>query len=282
MRYILNLIDIINKNKIVIVGLIIFLIFFLIAIFVPYMGLISPVEMSPDTLAKLSNEHILGTNDIGQDIFSRLLYSARQSIYISLMVGIISTFIATFFGCMSALKGGKTERFILRITEIMLALPELVVCLLISSYVRPTAGMLIVILSLIEWSGPLKIIRAQALVAKRHQSISAAMTFGASNFYILIKHIIPEILPVIVSTFIRCARVAVFMESGMAFLGLVDAGTISWGRMIADSMKYTYLPVWKNWLLPVGIVLSILLVSLSYIGYYFENCNLLDRRELND
>jgi peptide/nickel transport system permease protein len=238
---------------------------------IPFMDLLPPGESSKEVLVSPSREHILGTNDVGQDIFSRLLYGLRVSIFTSLSVGLAATLIAGFLGSMAALTGGAFDRFILRLCDVFLALPEFIICLLIASYIRPNVITLILIISLLNWQGPLKVIRSQVVICKENLSVYTARTFGANKIHILRKHIIPEILPLLISTFIRNARVAVFMEASLSYLGLVDPKTISWGKIMGNAMAFTYLDVWKWWLLPVGVVLSLFLLSLSYIGYYMEN-----------
>lgn len=261
----------IKKDIFIWIGVLILISFVIIAIIVPFVGLISPVDSSKEVFLLPSKEHILGTNDIGQDIFSRLLYGLRVSIFTSLSVGVVATFISAFLGTMAGLIGGIFERFILRLCDVFLALPEFIICLLVASYIQPNTITLIFVISLLNWQGPLKVIRSQVVICKENLSIYAARTFGANKIYILRRHIFPEIFPLFISTFIRNARIAVFMEASLSYLGMVDPKTISFGKMMSNAMAFTYLDVWKWWLLPVGLVLSLFLLSLSYIGYYMEN-----------
>jgi peptide/nickel transport system permease protein len=260
-----------KDNIYILIGFIILLLFIFIALLVPLLSLPSPIESSRDVFLTPSKSHLLGTNDMGQDIFSRLLYGLRSSIFTSLSVGIIATFISVFLGTVSALIGGIVDRFILRFCDVLLAIPEFVICMLIASYIRPNIITLIFVISLLNWQGPLKVIRSQVVLCKEELYIYSARTLGASKRYILIKHIIPEISPLIVLTFIKNVRTAVFMEASLSYLGLVDANTVSWGRIMSNAMQFIYLDVWKWWLLPVGFLLSIFLLSLTYVGYYMEN-----------
>jgi peptide/nickel transport system permease protein len=254
-------------------------IFILLAVFAPCIVRVSPTEMSVNTLSYPYREHLLGTNDIGQDILSRIIYGARHSVLISMSVGFITVTISIIFGSLGALVGGIIDRGIMRVTDIFLAVPELIICLLISAVINPSKFTLIMILSFLQWPVSLKIIRASVIKEKNNNYVLASKIFGANNSYIMYRHIIKGIVPVIVSMFIRNATIAVFMESGLAFLGLLDPSTISWGKIIADAMAYTYLPIWKNWLLPSGIILSIFVVSMSYIGFYVEDYAFSARKE---
>lgn len=241
-----------KKDNFMMVGIIIFLLLIFIGIFAPIMSSYSPVESSNQVFLKPSTSHWLGTNDIGQDIFSRLVHGLRTSIVTSIAVGILATFIATFVGTIAPLISGYFDRFVLRLCDIFLVLPEFIICLLIASYIQPNIVNLIIIISLLNWQGPLKVIRSQVIICKNDLSVCAARTFGASNIYILRKYLIPQIFPIVVSTFIRNARIAVFMEASIAYLGMVDPEMISLGKIMSNSMLFTYLDVWKWWLLPTG------------------------------
>lgn len=276
----MKLIKSIEKNKSAFVGLVIMFAFIILASFAPYIVKVNPNEMSINTLSYPDSIHLLGTNDIGQDILSRLIYGARHSVLISMSVGFITVTISIFFGSLAALTGGIIDRGIMRVTDIFLAVPELIICLLISAVISPSQSTLVMILSLLQWPVSLKIIRASVIKEKNNNYVLAAKIFGASNTYIMFRHIIKGVVPVAVSMFIRNSTIAVFMESGLAFLGLLDPSTISWGKIIADAMKYSYLPIWKNWLLPTGIVLSTFVVSMSYIGFYLEEYAFSSRKEI--
>lgn len=261
------------------IGTCLLVLFSLVVMIVPFMNLPSPSCSTKEVFLKPSLIHLLGTNDIGQDIFSRLLFGLRTSMFISLSVGVIATSISGFLGILSALTGGLLDRFILRICDIFLALPEFIICLLVASYIRPNLITLIVIISMLNWQGPLKVLRSQALICSKDLSVTTARTFGANNIYLLRKHIIPNISPLLLSIFIRNVRMAVFMEAGFSYLGLVAPEIVSFGKIMRNAMSFTYLEVWKWWLLPVGITLSLFLLALSYIGYAVENCKSIDVEE---
>lgn len=114
-------------------------------------------------------------------------------------------------------------------------------------------------------------IRAQTLTLKERMHVSASKTFGAGPSHLLLRHIIPDLGPILVATMIQDARRAVFMEAGLSFLGISDPSVMSWGKMMQYARVFTYLEVWKWWLLPTGIALSITLIGLSFIGFALES-----------
>lgn len=230
----------------------------------------SPSEPTTDVLAVPSVEHLLGTNDIGQDILARLIYGARNTMYVCTAVGLVTTLISAFLGSVSAMLGGIVDRMIMRSVDVLLAIPHIVVILLIASYMRPGTAALILVLSLFGWRGPVKIVRASVLIEKNRPSVLAARTFGATTTYTIAKHILPDLSPILISIFVQNARRAVFMEAGLAFLGVSDTQMISWGGLFNHALQFTYLDVWKWWLMPPVIALSMVLLGFSFVGYALE------------
>ena len=208
-------------------------------------------------------------NCSGRDLFSRVLYGARTSLAIALLVGTLTTLVGTFLGATAALRGGLYERFVMRTADIFFILPELMVIILIASYLRPGLPVLVLLISALSWQGGARIMRAQTLVLKNKAHIAAARTFGAGALYILKKHILPDLGPLMVAGFIQYARKAVFMEAGLAFVGICDPSTVSWGIMLNSALEFAYLNVWY-WLLPPGIALSLTVLALTFLGYALE------------
>ena len=129
---------------------------------------------------------------------------------------------------------------------------------------------LIVLISLLTWQGGARVVRAQALSLKERGNIDAARVAGAGGLYIAWKHIIPDLGTIIIVDFIYSVRRAVFMEAGLAFLGISDPTLVSWGMMMHDAMRFAYLDVWQWWLLPAGVLLSLTIIGLTFIGHAME------------
>lgn len=251
-------------------GLIIFTIIVLMAAFAPYLSCYSPYEYTGTIFAPPSAAHPLGTDSVGQDIWSRLLYGARNSILIALAVAVLSSSISIFIGATAALTGGLYERFWMRTVDAMISIPSIIVMILVGAYLRPNILLLTVLLSAFFWPGGARIIRSQVLTLKERMHVYAALTFGAGLKHILKTHIIPDLCPIIAALMIQDARRAVFMESGLAFLGVSDPMMISWGKMMNQALAFTYLDVWQWWLVPTGVALSLTLMSLSFLGFSLE------------
>ncbi len=265
----INYVNTIKKNSLGITGILLLFFMSLLAFIAPVLAQYSPVEPSTQTLAFPSASHWLGTNDIGQDIFSRLIYGARTSLLIAAGAGSLTAFIGAFLGISAALAGGICEKIIMRAADILLIIPNMVVIILVAAYLRPGIAALILVIAVFGWQGNARVIRSQALSLKERAHVAAAKAFGAGNLYILFKHIIPDLFPLITTSFIYHARRAVFMEAGLAFLGISDPAVISWGTMLNRALDFSYLNNWY-WLIPPGAALSITIVSFTFLGYALE------------
>lgn len=217
-----------------------------------------------------SEEHLLGTDDLGQDIAAKLIHGARTSLIIALGVSLLSVVISVIMGGSAAMLGGTYDRVCMRAVDAVMSLPSVVVMILVAAYIRPNLWLLIILISLFSWPGGARIVRSQTLSLRERLHVMAARTFGASRRYLLWRHILPDLGPVLVAIMIQDARRAVLMEAGLAFLGVSDPMVVSWGRMMKQAMSFTYLDVWKWWLIPAGALLSLTLVGLSLIAASLE------------
>ena len=259
-----------KKSTFGIIGLALLTLVVIIAVSSPLLARYDPGEPSHAALKPPSNEHWLGTNDVGQDICSRLLYGAKNTLLVALGVGMLTTLIGTVVGASAALVGGLYERITMRAVDALIAIPAFIVIILVAAYVLPNVWTLIVLISVLTWQGGARLVRAQTLSVKERMHIYAARTFGANRWYISTRHIIPDLSPILFAVFIHSATRGIFMEAGLAFLGIADISTVSWGLMMHHALKFYYLDVWKWWLLPTGLALSVTIMAFVFIGHAFE------------
>ena len=259
-----------KRNRIGVTGLVMFLLLSTTAILAPIIAPHDPWDYSDRSFQSPSMNHLLGTNDIGYDIFSELLWALRTSVFFGVSVAAIACTIGLILGVSAALVGGLYDLVVMRIVDALLAIPSILVLILIAAYFRPSTMILVITLSLIIWQTIARGVRAQTLSLKTKLHIKAARNMGASTTYIMRKHIIPELFPLYAMGFVTKARIAVFMEAGLSFLGIFDPTTKSLGIMMSYAMRYLYLDVWFNWLLPAVLSLSMLIVSLALISYAIE------------
>ena len=251
-------------------GLVILLVMVSMALLAPIIAPYDPSQQSSSSLLSPSLSHWLGTNHVGQDIWSRLVFGARTSLLVGFSVGILSTLLATIFGVSAALIGGFYDRIIMRVVDAFIVIPMVIVIILVAAYLKPSIVVLIFLLSLLSWQGGARVVRAQALSLKERGHIAAARSFGAHRFYIAWRHIVPDLGPILLVDFIYSIRRAVFMEAGLAFMGITDPTVVSWGMMMRDALSFSYLNVWQWWLIPTGVALSLTIVGLTFIEYAAE------------
>jgi peptide/nickel transport system permease protein len=252
-------------------GIIILVLVIALAILAPLLSRYDPGQQSSSSLLSPSGTHWLGTNQIGQDIWSQLLYGARTSLAVGFGVGILSLILSILFGISAALIGGLYDKIIMRIVDAFIVIPMIVVVILVAAYIKPDLPVLILLLSVLSWQGGARVIRAQALSLKESGHIYASRTFGAGRFYVAWRHIVPDMGPILLVEFIYGVRRAVFMEAGLAFLGIGDPMLVSWGMMMRDAMKFSYLNVWQWWLVPAGVALSLTIIGLTFISHATES-----------
>jgi peptide/nickel transport system permease protein len=251
-------------------GLLLLLMLALVAFSAPLLTRYDPAMTSRSILEPPSIAHWLGTNDVGQDIWSRIIHGARNSLLVALGVGSFTTLLSTVIGASAALMGGTYERVTMRIVDALIAIPTFIVIILVAAYIQPNVWTIIILISILTWQGGARIVRAQTLSLKRRPHVSAARTFGANTPYILARHITPDLGPILVASFIHNATRGVFMEAGLAFLGIADITTVSWGLIMHHALRFYYLNAWMWWLLPTGFALSITIIAFTFIGHALE------------
>ncbi len=242
----------------------------LLAIFAPWLALVDPNRQTREAFQPPSVQHFLGTNHVGQDNWSRLAYGARTSLTVGFSVALLATLIGALVGGTAALRRGLYDLILMRAVDALLIIPAIIFLILITAYLKPTLALLAFLISLFSWPAGARIVRAQTLSLKERAHIWAAQSFGGSRGYVLRRHILPELGPILVVEFIHNFRRAVFMEAGLAFLGICDPMTVSWGAMIKNAVDYSYMNAWLWWLIPAGGVLSATILSLAWIGQSLE------------
>jgi len=247
--------------------------FMLISAFFP--NAVAPYD-STETVAlplqKPGRENILGTNDLGQDLFSELITGTRASLLTGVIVSFIAVLIGTFVGLASGYMGGWVDSLLMRITDLILVLPFLPLVILISVYLGPSQGNIIIVLSIFFWAGPARLIRARVLSTRSDTYIEAARALGANPLQIMAGHLWSSVRPLAVVQIVLVASASILAESSLSFLGLGDPSGKSWGTMLyfARASGAFLSDAWKWWVLPAGLMITLTVLSLGLIGYSLE------------
>jgi len=229
-----------------------------------------PHDMSFQPLSPPSAVHWLGVNDGGMDIFSELLYGMRNTVGFGLLTGIVALFLGVTVGLGASWFGGLLDQIMMRLADILLAIPAIMILIFTAALFRPSPVMLALILAIMSWPTTAKAIRSQALVVKNRLHIQASRQMGASACYIISRHLVPELFPLYLIGFATKARMAMFMEASLAFLGLFDPSRKSLGLMIGYALKYYYLNVWWNWIMPPVFLLTLLIMAVTFLAVSLE------------
>lgn len=262
----------VRRYPLVFAGAVLLAVILFLALAGPWLYPYSPWEYVGKPLEPPSWAHPLGTNDVGQDLLSELIYGTRTSLEIGLSVGLIGVLVSLMLSLSSVLRGGLWDFGLMRLVDAWLTIPPLLLVLLIVAFVPPRVSVLILALSLFSWAGSTRILRSQGLEIKGELYVEAALAMGASAPYLARRHFLPGLYHLVILSFLMQTRRAILLESSLAFLGLADPQHKSWGIMIQYGMKFMALgDYWVWWLLPPALALGLTLVSLALIGFGLES-----------
>jgi ABC-type dipeptide/oligopeptide/nickel transport system permease subunit len=248
------------------VGFVIILMLVIMAVFAP---MIAPQDPNQQDLYHVlegpSRKHFLGTDDVGRDLLSRVIYGAR----VSLLVGLISTAFSAIIGVLAGLiagyKGGFTDMIIMRITDTFMCIPGLILLLVMAAALGPGIHNIIIAITLLGWTGFARIVRGQVLIVRELPFIEAAHAAGASGFRIMFRHLLPNAMaPVIIAVSMTIGG-SIMLESAAAFLGLgVQPPTPSWGEALR--IGYSYLEIVPLFSIAPGLMITLAVLAFNFLG----------------
>ncbi len=257
------------KNRMAVVGLILMTIIVLVSIFAPLLTSHDPLESDLYNIdAPPSSEHILGTDDMGRDVYARLLYGGRISLMIGLAAMIFTVLIGAVLGAISGYYGKWVDALIMRFTDIMLTFPFLLfVLFLISVLEQTSATVLIVALALTIWPTTARIVRGVFLSLREQEFVLSARAIGGRDSRLIFRHMLPNTLaPIIVNATLLMAT-TISAESALSFLGFgVPQPTPTWGNMLTNAMNIRVLSE-QPWLwIPPGTMIVLAVLAINFIG----------------
>ena len=256
------------NNPLAIVGLVIFSIILLSSIFAPWLTDHDPGKINLRAMLQPpSADHWFGTDKTGRDVFARVLYGGRISILVGLGSALLSAAVGVIIGCYAGYKGGWIDVICLRISEVFMAFPQIILVLLLVSIVGQSLFNLIVIFVISGWGAMFRLSRARMLSLREEEYVQALRSFGVSTARICYKHILPNALgPIMVNVTLTTAMF-ILAEAGLSFLGLgVPLSIPTWGNILNVAQDIRVLQNnWWMWL-PVGLVISLFVLSVNFIG----------------
>ncbi|GIU99893.1 MAG: ABC transporter permease [Actinomycetota bacterium] len=264
-----------RRNAMGMWGLGILVAFILIAVFAPLIADPSTMDpTSPTTGAPYEPPNArfwFGTDNLGRSVYAMTIFGSRISLTVGLAATIISMVIGALLGIAAGYYGGWLESVIMRITDWFLVLPWLALAIVLASVLGRSLAIIILVIGITSWPGTARIVRAQVLSVKTRPYVERARALGASDWHLIVHHILPNVGPLIFANTILTVAIAILSESTLAFLGLGDPLSISWGTMLEfafDAGAATTGRWW--WLLPPGLAIVLVVLAFTMCGFALD------------
>jgi len=250
-----------SKSRIAVISLSYLFFLVLVAIFAPYITRYAPREPSRDVLVPPNfQSHLFGTDDLGRDILSGVLYGSRISLTVGLAAAAVAMVIGTVVGAFSGFHGGWLDELLMRITEIVMAIPTFFFALAVCVLVGPSITNIVLIIGLLSWPSIARLVRAEFMTLKGREFVIAARAVGVSTFSLAFTEILPNAIPVaVINTVLQVTR-AVILEASLSFLGMGDPNLMSWGYMLQNAQFYLV----RAWWMAVFPGISITSTALAF------------------
>lgn len=269
-----NFLNQFKDSKIGVVGFIILSLFIFISLIGVYLSPYSIGVTKGDIMAVLkspSSKHFIGTDELGRDLLTLIMYGGRISLLVGFLAAIISGVLGTMIGIIAGYFGGIKDDLLMRITDIFLVIPALPLMIVLAALLGPSFWNIIIVIGILGWTGTARVVRAQTLSLKERTFIESTKAIGAGDLRIILRHILPNILPLILAQMVLGVGGAILAESSLSFLGLGDPTSISWGMILHYAFYCGALSQNYWWyLLPPGLCIALVVVSFTFMGYALD------------
>jgi peptide/nickel transport system permease protein len=255
------------ENKIALAGVVVVLLVTAFCFIGPLLYHTNQTSPNPAILNEApSARHLLGTDYVGFDVLGRLMVAGQSSIEIALAVAVISTSFGVIWGAISGFWGGVTDAILMRVVDIVLAIPALFIFIYLASVFRPTVILLIIVVSALSWVGPARLIRGETLSLRVREYVDAVRVMGGSSGRVIIRHIVPNTISTIVVNATFQVADAILILATLSFLGFgLPPPAATWGGMLTNGMNYLYDGYWWQ-IYPAGLIIVITVIAFNLIG----------------
>lgn len=251
-------------RRILLAAVAVLFVFIFAAVFADQIALHDPHRTSEESLRPPSAKYPFGTDDLGRDIFSGVVYGARISIAVGVMVAVLSGFIGVLIGLTAGYAGGLIDDLLMRLTELFLIPPRFFLALVITALFGSSFLTLIVVLSVTYWPTTARLVRAEVMSLKERSFVEAANAMGASPARILFRTILPNALPIIITNVVLMVGGVILVEAALEFIGIGDSNYMSWGYMLHNGEHFIR-DAWWVMLFP-ALAVSLLVLALNTVG----------------
>ena len=235
----------------------------------PYEGSIGRVRLTSGEFTIFGSVHgILGTNQFGYDVYTELIYGVAISLLVGTLAAVISTVLGILWGVISGYLGGILDEAMMRMVDVLLCLPVLPILLIMIQFFEPSVYHVVVLIAIFGWQALSRITRSRVLSLREMPFIESARAAGGSKSYIMIRHILPNVVPVAMAAMILAVPGAILTEAALSFLGFGDPDVPTWGRMLYRAQSEGAFPALAWWyIIPPGLAITTLCLAFVFIGH---------------
>lgn len=254
------------------VGLAIVTSLVILAVFAPWIAPYDPSERVGRPFQPPSSEHLLGTNDVGHDLFSELVFGTRVSLTVGVVAAIMALVIGTTIGILAGYYPKRLGSVLMRGVDVVLILPFLPLLIVLAAYLGRSLLNTIIVIGVLIWAAPARVIRSQVLSLRTREYVLASHTMGAPDRWAIMRHVLPRTALLATETFVRAISTAILLEAALSFLGLGDPIQKSWGSILfwAQSRGAFLSPAWKWWVVPPGLMIMSASLGFALIAFAME------------
>ncbi len=256
-----------RENKLAVFSAVVILLFLILALLAP---VITPygydeIVNAANRLAPPSAEHWLGTDEAGRDVLTRMLYGSRISLLVGIVPTVVSMLVGAALGILAGYLGGRVDSIIMRLADIMLAFPSMLLAMVIMYTLGDGIINIFLALALVNWASVARIVRAETLKLRETEYVEAARSIGVGRFTIMRRHILPNCIPSMIVLFTLNIPSAILSESSLSFLGLgIQKPMASWGLMVNTGRQYLYTNPWLS--LAPSIAIMLIVLAFNFLG----------------
>jgi len=255
-----------KENKLAAISAVVILLIILVAIFAPLVAPYDPTEQDlRNRLDGMSLQHIFGTDQLGRDVLSRMIYGARISLCIGIFPTLISMILGTILGLMSGYLGKGADFIIMRLADVVMAFPSLLLAMVVMYTLGSGIVNIFLALTIVSWAGTARVVRSQTLSLREMEYVQAARSMGVSSFKIMFRHILPNCLPSLIVLFTLNIPGSILSESSLSYLGIgAQSPATSWGLMVSEGKDYLF----TNPVIAIapGVAILVLALAFNFLG----------------
>jgi peptide/nickel transport system permease protein len=244
----------------------------LVALLAPWIAPYGEHERVGDVFAHPSSSHWLGLDDGGFDMLSLMMFGTRVSLIVGFAAALVALLIGGAVGILAGFFGGKLDTLLMRLTDYFISIPDIPLMIVVAAVWGRSLRNIILIIGAIYWTSTARVVRAQVKSIRERGYIRRTRVLGASNTRLIVRHVLPQVAPLLVATTVIMVAYAIFAETSIAFLGLGDPSAVSWGLLIENAFSRDAITVGAWWaIVPPGVAVAIVVVSLTMLGTAIED-----------